>query len=473
MPKGKAKENHLGLYAKSSNLRPTNSAPQAAAHRRGGTHRVRDEDKTNSIYDDFTRQELKEEAKRRHIYCKDMKKCYMARHLLDDDRRRLKLQHSQTIKRQKESIERRKKRQKGIDERLGQREDKRKPRIEQEQRRQSDESVSDDNISENKKQEEQRRNFDINEDTNQNFCHAQVLSDESWDSTSTESTARSDNNLVYPDRQLRIFEWPFPDMPSDEPPPKSPVQADAGFHTPHFGLSPVKKAYAPLKVVTTATRRKLFLPGHKYESGVDPASVSILSPDTKSAAVNGILQGSLCEAKIEKGTDWAKHTHIQGWNGRMYFNLPSRNSSKDLAETYRKWSSENRKLLRVNGRGDGVPKDREQRHKQRRLNKGRMTLEVYEASQHRPTAICYVPVHLGLESDLGREDLPFANPRRSLDNLFFIRYRECDVPHYYFWLHNGAEMTSYTPYPISYPTIIQGHRPIISKEDNKLNSDDD
>ena len=100
---------------------------------------------------------------------------------------------------------------------------------------------------------------------------------------------------------------------------------------------------------------------------------------------------------IEKGTDWAKHTHVQGWNGRMFFKLPSRNSSKNLAEIYRKWSSKNRKLLRVTGRGDGVPTDRAQRQNQRRLNKGRMTQEIYEASHYRPTAICYLPVHLSLD----------------------------------------------------------------------------
>ena len=291
MPKGKAKKKHPDLYAEASNLHPTSSAPQAAAHRRGGTHRVRDEDRTYSIYDEYTHQDLKEEVKRRNIWYKDMSKRDMARALADDDRRRLQLEHSEAIKPQRKTEDRRKTRQKDVDEQLKQREEKQKRRIEQERRRQCDESVSDDNMSENEMEEEQSGDFDINEYTNQDFCQAQLLSDESWDSTSTESAARSVNNRIYPDRKLRIFEWPFPDMPSDQPPPKLTVQAEADFHTPPSGLSPVEKAYAPLKVITTATRRKLLLPGHKYPPGIDPASVSILSPDTKSAALTGYLAG--------------------------------------------------------------------------------------------------------------------------------------------------------------------------------------
>jgi hypothetical protein len=49
-------------------------ALRGVAHRLGGTHRVRDQDKTNTIYDDWNYTQLKAECIARSVYVKDMKK---------------------------------------------------------------------------------------------------------------------------------------------------------------------------------------------------------------------------------------------------------------------------------------------------------------------------------------------------------------------------------------------------------------
>jgi hypothetical protein len=174
------------------------------------------------------------------------------------------------------------------------------------------------------------------------------------------------------------------------------------------------------------------LPGSKYPPDVDPDFVPLLDFETRSAARKGHLLGPLRKASIERGADWARRTLVQGWNAHMYFHLGSRNETKALADTYYKWHLENRKLLRIKGKGDADPIDRAARHTQRQRNKAKKTAEVYEASQYRPLAMCYVPAYLD-----------YGNPRlddqreRNLKNLVFVRFPGCDVPHYYFWANQG------------------------------------
>ncbi|KAH7402813.1 hypothetical protein BKA66DRAFT_404902 [Pyrenochaeta sp. MPI-SDFR-AT-0127] len=414
-------------------------APQAAAHRRGGTHRVRDVDRTDSVYDNYNYRELLNATKERGLYRKDMKKVEMAIALRDDDAEKKRAERYALIERQRREHEHGKEKKRQAEERRRQYAARRQRRIEKERRKARKESVDDCTTSDDETEAEQQpRIFNLMLDVDKYYGEKvrQILSDDSWDSTSTESPVRSVNQLILPDCKLRLFEWPYLSMPLLNPPPPVPPRSGSQ-HTSCLDKVPWEVAYAPLKVITTITKQKLSLPGQKYPSGVDPNYVPVLPLQTRIAARNGVLDGILRKATIEKATDWGERTQIQGWNARMYFHLPLRNKGKNLADTYTKWHKENRKLLRVKGQGDGVSADRKRRHAQRHTNKGKQTAEVYEACEYRPLAMCYIPSYLDFDSNLWDVDVESVEDHCSLDNLFFVRFPGCDVPHYYFWTRDG------------------------------------
>src|SRR4051812_41601419 len=117
MPKGKARKNNPGMYEEFAQPQQPGMAPQAAAHRRGGTHRVRDKDRTDSIYDSYNYIELLREAKERKVYRKDMKKVDMAKALRDDDLRRTKAEHFAFLERQKREQEKKNEQQRKANDR--------------------------------------------------------------------------------------------------------------------------------------------------------------------------------------------------------------------------------------------------------------------------------------------------------------------------------------------------------------------
>ncbi|KAF1841540.1 uncharacterized protein K460DRAFT_169033 [Cucurbitaria berberidis CBS 394.84] len=435
MPKGKPKKRNPNMYHGSTIPQPRSMAPQAVAHKRGGTHRVKDSDRTDSIYDNYNYKELLDATKERALYRKDMKKVEMAKALKDDDTERRRAERHAIVEREKKQQEEKKAQQKRDAERQAASKAYHERRIKREERRARCEMVSDDSLSDAEPGEEHAGLDVVNEYTSEKIGY--VVSDESWDSTSSESTVRSVNQPIIPDCKLRLFEWPYSHMPVTNPLPMLPTSPDRHRQNVLLERLPWTVPYAPLKVITTETKQKLFLPGQKYPAGVNPDYVPVLSLQTRSAARNGILEGVLRKATIEKAAHWAERTQVQGWNARMYFNLPARNEFKDLAETYVKWNLENRKLLRVKGRGDGVPADRERRHAQRYINKEKKTMEVYEASQYRPLAVCYIPSYLDFDSNPRRGDHKHPGKYCSLENLFFIRFPGCDLPHYYFWTRVG------------------------------------
>jgi hypothetical protein len=420
MPKGKAKKDNPDLYQGSPESEVPSMAPQAVAHRRGGTHKVRDQDRTDSIYDTYNYKELLDTAKERGIYRRDMKKVEMAFALKHNDEEKRRAENDALTAHQraqelakKEEVKKAAEKQKLINA-------KQKKRVEKEKRRARDESVSDDTMSDAEMEAEE-----VTRDEYKRGDVGQALSDESWDSTSTESSTHSVNRPIEHDSKLRLFEWPYEEMP----PLHKSVQLPGHFWVPE--QLPWQASYAPLKIVTTISKQKLFLPGLKYPAGVDPDFVPILNTETRNAVRNGHLIGVLRKASIEKATDWAQRTTVQGWNARMYFSLGTRNEAKDLAETYNKWYLENHRLLRVKGNGDDVSADREKRHMQRVKNKGRKTAEVYDASQYRPLAMGYLPAYLDYGFDEEQEE------RRTLENLYYVRFPGCDVPHYYIWTKEG------------------------------------
>jgi hypothetical protein len=420
MPKGKTKKRNRGQHQGPAEPQAPKMAPQAVAHRRGGTHQVRDQDRTDSIYNTYNYKDLLDTAKERGIYRKDMTKVEMAWALKHNDEEKKRAGNDALVAHQRKVQEQKKEEAKKEAERQKLIVAKHKRRIEKEKRRAGDEDVSDNTMSD---AEMEAREVTRDEYKRENV--GQALSDESWDSTFTESSTHSFDRPIEHDCKLRLFEWPYEDMPSAH----EHVQQPGTFWVPE--QLPWQVTYAPLKIVTTVSKQKLFLPGLKYPAGVDPDFDPILDVETRRAARNGHLIGVLRKAVVEKATHWAQRTLVQGWNGRIYFNLGSRNETKDLASTYQKWTLENRRLLRVKDKGDGMPADRETRHLQRFKNKASRTAEIYECCQYRPLAMCYIPAY----SDFGFGEEGEAE--RTLENLFFIRFPGCDVPQYYFWVREG------------------------------------
>ncbi|CAN9296496.1 unnamed protein product [Alternaria alternata] len=437
MPKGKPKKDNPALYGGSPEPSEPSTTRYAAVHRRGGTHKVRDEHKTDSKYDNYNYKELFDQAKERGIYRKDMKKVEMAWALKHDDEEERRAEQDAVLALQRKRQEAKEEEERRAAHKQRQTEEKHERRIEKERRRQRDESVSDDTLSD---ADIEAQETSRNEYAREQFGHA--LSDESWNSTSTESSPEPPMDRdTKPDCRLRLFEWPHEQLPDTHPP------RFFSFSEPKPRAIP----YAPLRLTTTSSKQKLVLPGSKYPTSVDPDFCPLLSPRTRSAARNGHLIGTLRHAVVESGVDWAQRTLVQGWNAHMYFHLGSRHHNEGkpgLADTYRKWGLENRKVLRVKGKGEARKEERAARHVQRRRNRTRLVQEVYESSLWRPGGMGYVAAYLDHRGDgdgEGRGTGRFGGGRRAcekeeesvLENLFFVRFLGCDVPHYYFWTRQG------------------------------------
>jgi hypothetical protein len=438
MPKGKPKKDNPALYGGSPEPSEPSTARYAAVHRRGGTHKVREEHKTDSKYDNYNYKELVDQAKERGIYRKDMKKVEMAWALKHDDEEERRAEQDAVLALQRKRREAKEEEERRAAHKQRQIEEKHERRIEKESRRQRDESVSDDTLSD---ADIEAQETSRNEYAREQFGHA--LSDESWNSTSTESSPEPPMDRdTKPDCRLRLFEWPHEQLPDTHPP------RFFSFSEPKPRAIP----YAPLRLTTTSSKQKLVLPGSKYPTSIDPDFCPLLSPRTRSAARNGHLIGTLRHAVVESGVDWAQRTLVQGWNAHMYFHLGSRhhNESKRLADTYRKWWLENRKVLRVKGKGEARKEERAARHVQRRRNRTRLVQEVYESSLWRPGGMGYVAAYLDYWGDrrgggggegrggrFGGRRGAWEKEERVLENLFFVRFLGCDVPHYYFWSREG------------------------------------
>jgi hypothetical protein len=454
-------------------------APQAAPHRRGGTHRVKDEHRTNTIYDDWSYKQLKSGAEGRGVYIKDSKKWEMAKAIADYEQKKKRAERDTIIQRELKRQELEREKQEENDRRLQADAAKHRRRMEKQAKRDRAESVSDDTPNEDELRL-MHEMYGNDDDHGDQGAAGQALSQESWDSTSTESSLCSPNLVVVPEHKLRLFEWPYAEMPS--PVARSSYNLWINSAQGHqyrtamlsvkgisaYGTStrlspspptsptamgerpepiPRNVPYAPLKVHTTASREKLFLPGQTYPPGVDPDYVPILSPRTRYAVRNGVLQGVLCKAIVERATSWTIRTQIQGWNARMFFSLPPRNKDKKLVDVYNKWVLENRKLTQIKSGANASKENRQQRHIQRHKNKPKKLVDVLEASEYRPTAICYLPAYLDYHTSASDMHGELDYTPRTIDNLFYIRFPSCDVPHYYFWTRTGEWPDPTTPNP--------------------------
>ncbi|EMD89532.1 hypothetical protein COCC4DRAFT_89131, partial [Bipolaris maydis ATCC 48331] len=384
-------------------------APQAAAHRRGGTHRVRDSDRTDSVYDAYNYKELLDAAKERGVYRKDMKKVEMAWALKrnDEDKKLAERKNLNVLRKKQEKAKREQERIVAEQEALI--EAKLRRKVEKMRKKERDESVSDDTLSDN---EMERQENIPNEYMGEAIGYA--LSDSSWDSTSTESIPDPTNHTLIPSCKLQLLEWPHEIMP--------PVPA----------LRPIIKTYAPLKIITTTSKQKLCLPGLKYPLTVDPDFVPLLCASVRAAAHEGRLERILYNAVIETGEEWASRTLVQGDNATLYFHLGNAsNPAKSLADVYGKWSMEERRARRVEWTSEAYRGARDERKRRRKRIKGKLVAEVYETCKWRPGAVGYIPAYL--DFGLGKE---MHEVEKELSSLRYVRFKSCDVPHYYFWVRD-------------------------------------
>jgi hypothetical protein len=423
MSRGRRRNSNSDKRQRSPKPTKSSKASQGFAHRRGGTHRVRDADRTSSIYDDYNYKELLDAAKERDVYRKDMKKVEMAWALKrnDEEKKRAERNNLNALRTKQDEAKRERECIAAEEEYLLKA--KHSKKAEKMKKRQRDESVSDDTLSDNEVEAEQETQNEYNRE-----IVGQALSDSSWDSISTESIADFTDYTQKPSCKLQLLEWPHQTMPLANPVPRS--------HP--FDLQPRPITYTPLKITTTNSKQKLCLPGARYPPAVDPDFVPLLSASVRAAAHNGRLEGILRNAAIETGDEWASRTLIQGYNATLYFHLGGSggsggNPGKSLAAVYKEYDLEKRRARRVEGKCDAFRGAREERKRMRSRIKGRLVAEVYETCTWRPGAVGYVPAYL----DFG--DGKKEERGRRLGNLRFVRFRGCDVPHYYFWVRDEEE----------------------------------
>ncbi|OAL52659.1 hypothetical protein IQ07DRAFT_505292, partial [Pyrenochaeta sp. DS3sAY3a] len=388
-----------------------------APHRRGGTHRVRDEDRTYTAYDGFNHKQLVAVTKERRIYRKDMKKVEMVKALIADD---AKKQRTEKVARKKlldAQLEARKEDARKAAER--QKLTIAKQKELDEVQRSGGVVMTDSSKLPGTTVEEQHEQG--NKKEAESGINDDMFSDASSDTT--ESSSASVDSPWIPVRKLRLFEWQYPRMPES-----SPLFAPPGVFP---GLEPREVSYAPHKVLLTKTKQKLYLPGRWYRSDTDTDYVPELSHQTKEAARNGVLLHELDRAVIERAAEWAERTVIQYWSGLMYFEVPPPNFEMDLGLVYSDWHKEEIKLRRSSRRHTS-----QYRNQRRKIARDKET-DIYEANRHRPTTLGFAPSYL--DHDRGSQDMfrDVLQPLRSLDNLFYIRFEDCQVPHYYFWRKAG------------------------------------
>lgn len=381
---------------------------------------MRDSDSTNSVYDTYNYKELLDAAKERGVYRKDMKKVEMAWALKrnDEAKKRAERENLNTLRKKQKEVKREQERILAEQEAVI--EAKLKRKAEKTRRREQEESVSDDSLSDNNIEAQQNI---PNEYMGEAIGYA--LSVSSWDSTSTESIPDPTDHVLIPSCKLQLLEWPHEIMlpailPRDLP------------HVP--GLRPTIKPYAPLKIITTTSKQKLCLPGLKYPPTVDPDFVPLLPDSVRAAAYDGRLEGILCNAVIETGEEWASRTLVQGNNATLYFDLGNAsNSTKSLADVYSKWSMEERRARRVDRTCEAYRGAKGERKRRRKRIRGKLVAEVYETCKWRPRAMGYVPAYLDFE--LGE----MHAGEKELRNLRYVRFKSCDVPHYCFWVRDTKE----------------------------------
>jgi hypothetical protein len=410
MPRGKPKAKYGDLYPDSDwdpeEREGKQNKPQAADHKRGGKHKMKNP--TNTPWDDLDLKEATAEAKARGLYKKDMHKEDMIHLIVKDDKK-----NADKAAKDKKQMEAKAKQ---LQQEAQESRNRRKLR---QQQREAGEEVSSDDDDESSSKEDAPVDHGVGV--------GQIVHDDNddidGDSTTETTTTTSSVSVDSPARKLKIYEWEHESRPRSGPVIQS---------------GPKNILYSVMKLVTTESSETLELPGGGLPDEVGPDFVPDLSEHTNDCARNGVLLSLLRNATIESAIEWATRTHIQEWNGRMFFELPPRNTKTDLQSVYAKYKKkaaarrerykkERRAKYKKDGRIEKVdPKKRAQERQQEQRDK---TRDVYMASEYRPP-ICYVPSYLEYPL-LGDDD--DVEVGRTMHNLFYIRYKNYQLPHYYFW----------------------------------------
>lgn len=254
------------------------------------------------------------------------------------------------------------------------------------------------------------------------------------DSSNTTTTQSSSPHPNFSSR-LHLFEWWHPD------PPSRSHWLNPGPKIQNPDVHPKELSYVSLHVISTVKKEALRSPGRRTRNV--PELVPSLSAQVKDCARNGVLIDPLAGARIESGKDWAQRTIIQGWNGYMYFNLPSLLNDtdgetgrglgsmypdeRDLATIYKEWK-QRRRLERktYSGTRKSDPRLRKFRVDQQRG----LVKSIYEISRWHPEYIGFLPAYLGAPQERP-DDVPTS--RRSIDALFYIILEDEQLPSYFFW----------------------------------------
>ncbi|KAJ4333142.1 hypothetical protein N0V87_007871, partial [Didymella glomerata] len=406
-------------------------APQ---HRRGGKHAVKDEDLTHTKYDDYNREQLLAAVKEAGCYVKDDKKSVMARKLAEHDRdKQYEASRAAQERKEKEAA-----RQQEIAYAAQTQRDRRAARTKRNQERTTRYERGEE-VSSNSSDTASDPSRCAARELTVTVTGGLALSDETWEDTCSETTIRSENAPVRPACRLQLFEWPY----SHPPPSSQPSDLNNEQH-------PALLTYAPLKLVTTLTHEKITLPGKAYPAGVDPDYVPHLDALTRAAARHGHLLNHLSRAVIEPASVWARRTTVQGWNARIYFSLPAQSQYETkhgdtLDEVYRRHHVAHQRLLHPTPGAMHGRADRQARFKQMATLKRRRVADVYEASLWKPMAVGYLPAYLDWETG---ERIDFINDEdKTVENLWYVRFPGCDVPHYYFWSLAGGCSNPSAPDP--------------------------
>lgn len=427
-----AKEDNIDLCASATTLKPNKQ-------RIGTTHRVKEEDRTGTKWDNEYYETLRGECRERGLLHNNLKKAQLAKQLAEDDARNdvaaVEKRRRETQQKIQEEVERKRKEV-----------EKAKSIAQREQQR-------------NEGGNETDEGYLINLCDRRTTGELITLSDTATTTeTATHNSVSSSYHSNIPYQTLSIFEWPYPELPSPSP-PKTPT-------TPHYNpdlpmhliastppIQPVRMEYKYMFLQTTKSNEGVVLPGKKTLPNLSPDFVPRPSPEAVQAARNGVRIKQLRRTKIESGKDWNKRTQLQWWNGGMFledFQIPKEwdadqpslseapspgavetTSPTSLSKSGSRSKSRSRsrsKKLQSRAKSQLKSKPARGRNTSER-NRKQLAFEAASSTIRSKNPVLYVPACLDMDNDDG-----FPH---TLDRLFYITYLDQEMPHFFFWTRPG------------------------------------
>ncbi|KAF1975471.1 hypothetical protein BU23DRAFT_597650 [Bimuria novae-zelandiae CBS 107.79] len=467
MPKGKRKDKFPNEYPDDDEdaraERETRAAaPQAKPHKRGGIHRVKEDKLTGTKWDHASRAVMVNAAQGRDAHgegdpefqkyieffekhkagktrIRDLKKEVLLQTLAEAEmelRRRARYEHKEAERLEKEAQRKRK------EEEEKRQEEEQRQKEEKKRKRNAEELVTDSEGEEtNATRGESSKQLQLQQIEQQPEQY-EVYDDSGSSDTSNTTTTQATDSPTLPRPKLRMFEWWLPELPSSD------YRRTPRTWPENEEIQPKKLAYVPMHVISTITKEVLRLPGRNYKiHEKEPDSVPRLSERVKDCARNGVLIGKLSGARIESGRNWAKRTLVQGWNGRMYFELPAvteraaettERNERDLATVYREWKRNRRTARKAYS---GVQKTDPRLKKFRAQQQRDLLKDVYETSQWRPTLVGFSPAYLAALGENGKAE------GDDIKTLFYIILKDEKLPSFFFWADEDEWANPVVPNP--------------------------